>query len=38
MEEKKTFHLYTDDEKLTIIKDHLENNLPIRACAAKYGI
>lgn len=38
MEEKKTFHLYADDEKLTIIKDHLDNNLSIRGCATKYNI
>ncbi len=34
----KTFHLYTDEEKLKIIKDHIDNGIPIRACATKYGI
>ena len=34
----KTFHTITVEEKLKIIKDHQENHLSIRACAAKYGI
>lgn len=36
--DNKTYHLYTDEEKLEIIKDHEENNLSIRACATKYNI
>lgn len=38
MIEKKQFHLYTDDEKFEIIKDHLNNQISIRACATKYDI
>lgn len=38
MIEKKQYHLYTDDEKLEIIQDHLENRISIRACATKYNI
>ena len=34
----KTHHLYTDEEKLKIIKDHIDNRIPIRACATKYNI
>lgn len=34
----KTYHLYTDEEKLEIVKDHIDNLIPIRACAAKYNI
>jgi len=38
MREKKEFHLYTVEEKLMIIQDHLNNHIPIRACAAKHKI
>lgn len=34
----KTYHLYTDEEKLKIVKDHINNRIPIRACATKYNI
>ena len=34
----KTHHLYTDEEKLKIIKDHIDNRIPIRACATKHNI
>ena len=34
----KSYHLYTDEEKLEIVKDHINNLIPIRACAAKYNI
>ena len=29
----KTYHLYTDEEKLKIVKEHINNRIPIRACA-----
>jgi len=38
MEEKKEYHLYTDEEKLEIVKDHIDNRISIRACADKYNI
>lgn len=38
MEEKKSFHLYTDEEKLKIVQDHLNNHISIRACANKYNV
>lgn len=38
MEERKSFHLYTDDEKLEIVQDHLNNRIAIRACATKYNV
>lgn len=38
MKEKKSFHLYADDEKLEIIQDHLNNHISIRACATKYNV
>ena len=38
MIQKKQFHLYTDDEKLEIVQDHLKNRISIRACATKYNI
>ena len=38
MREKKEFHLYTVEEKLNIIQDHLNNRISIRACAAKHHI
>lgn len=34
----KKYHLYTDEEKLIIVKDHIDNRIPIRACATKYNI
>ena len=34
----KTYHLYTDEEKLKIVKDHIVNRIPIRACATKHSI
>jgi transposase-like protein len=34
----KTHHLYTDEEKLKIVNDHINNRIPIRACATKYNI
>ena len=34
----KTYHLYTDEEKLKIVKNHIVNRIPIRACATKYNI
>lgn len=34
----KTCHLYTDEEKLKIVKDHIDNRIPIRAYATKYNI
>ena len=34
----KTYHLYTDEEKLKIVKDHIDNRIPIRAYATKYNI
>ncbi len=36
--DNKTYHLYIDEEKLEIIKDHEKNNLSIRAYATKYNI
>lgn len=36
--DNKSYHLYTDEEKLEIVKDHIDNLIPIRACAAKYNI
>jgi len=36
--DNKTYHLYTDEEKLEIIKDHIDNQIPIRACTAKYNV
>ena len=36
--DNKSYHLYTDEEKLKIVKDHIDNQIPIRACAAKYNI
>lgn len=38
MEEKKSFHLYTDEEKLKIVQDHLNNHISIRSCANKYNV
>ena len=38
MKEKKAFQLYTVEEKLKIVQDHLNNHISIRACAAKYHI
>lgn len=38
MTSKKVFHLYSDDEKLQIIQDHMNNRLSIRACATKYNV
>lgn len=38
MEEKKSFHLYTDEEKLIIVQDHLNNHISIRSCANKYNV
>ena len=38
MTNKKLFHLYSDDEKLQIIQDHMNNHLSIRACATKYNV
>lgn len=38
MIEKKQYHLYTDEEKLEIVKEHLDNRISIRACATKYNI
>ena len=36
--DNKSYHLYTDAEKLEIVKDHIDNLIPIRACATKYNI
>jgi hypothetical protein len=36
MKDKKTFHLYTVEEKLKIVQDHLSNHISIRACASKH--
>ncbi len=36
--DNKIYHLYTDEEKLEIVKDHIDNRIPIRACADKYNI
>ena len=38
MREKKEFHLYSVEEKYSIIQDHLDNHISIRACAAKHNI
>ncbi len=38
MLEKKQYHLYTDEEKLEIVKDHLIHRISIRTCATKYNI
>lgn len=38
MKEKKEFHLYTVEEKYSIIQDHLNNHISIRACAVKHDI
>jgi len=38
MEEKKSFHLYTDEEKFKIVQDHLNNHISIRACSTKYKV
>jgi len=38
MQHKKPFKLYDENEKLQIIQDHLENKIPIRACAAKHNV
>ncbi|MFA6834354.1 MAG: helix-turn-helix domain-containing protein [Bacteroidaceae bacterium] len=38
MEDKKQYHMYTDEEKLKIIKEHDDNKLSIRACSLKYGL
>lgn len=38
MNKMKPFKLYDENEKLKIIQDHLENKIPIRACAAKHNV
>ncbi|CDR30920.1 Uncharacterised protein [Acholeplasma oculi] len=38
MTNKKLFHLYSDDEKFSIVQDHINNRLSIRACATKYKV
>jgi transposase-like protein len=38
MKDKKTFHLYTDEEKLKIIRDYMDSHISIRQCANKHNI
>lgn len=35
MKEKKAFQLYTVEEKLKIVQDHLNNHISIRACDSR---
>jgi transposase-like protein len=38
MKEKKKFRQYTNDKKIEIIKDQLDNRISFRACATKYNV
>ena len=38
MVKTRSSYLFTEEEKLQIVEDHINNGISIRACATKYNI